>query len=69
MQSPYMGGTADIVRDFVASCRRFGVSPCLYFNPAKDGALEKKNSTAQEYLATQLATGLPCASLGWSLIF
>ena len=55
MQSPYMGGTADIVRDFVASCRRFGVSPCLYIIPAEDGAMEKRNVTAAAYLATQLA--------------
>jgi alpha-L-fucosidase len=52
-QSPYMGGTADIVQDFMASCRKFGVSPCLYFVPAEDGALDQQNSTA--YLATQLA--------------
>ena len=54
-QSPYMSGTADIVREFVASCHRFGVSPCLYFIPAEDGALEKENRTADQYLATQLA--------------
>ena len=52
---PYKGGTADIVRDFVASCRKFGVSPCLYFIPAEDGALEQQNRTADQYLATQLA--------------
>lgn len=37
-QSPYMNGTADIVRDFVASCRKYNVSPCLYFIPAMDTA-------------------------------
>ena len=54
-QSPYMSGTADIVRDFMASCRKFDVSPCLYFIPAEDGALEKHNRTAEQYLATQQA--------------
>ena len=32
-QSPYKDGKADIVRDFVASCRKGGISPCLYFIP------------------------------------
>ena len=54
-QSDYMDGKADIVRDFVASCRAQGVSPCLYFIPAEDGALEKQNVSATEYLDTQLA--------------
>ena len=31
------------------------VSPCLYIIPAEDGALEKVNRTAEDYLATQLA--------------
>jgi len=35
-QSPYLNGTADIVRDFVAACHRGGVSPCLYFIPPMD---------------------------------
>ena len=39
----------------MASCRKFGVSPCLYFIPAEDGALEQQNRTADQYLATQLA--------------
>ena len=32
-ESPYLNGTADIVRDFVASCRAAGVSPCFYIIP------------------------------------
>jgi alpha-L-fucosidase len=54
-QSPYMNGTADIVRDFMASCRKFDVSPCLYFIPAEDGAAEKHNRAPEQYLATQQA--------------
>jgi alpha-L-fucosidase len=54
-QSPYRNGSADIVRDFVASCRKFNVSPCLYFIPAEDGRLEQQNRTADQYFATQLA--------------
>ena len=53
--SPYLGGKADIVRDFLASCRRHGVSPCLYFIPAEDGAEEKSGDSAAVYLETQLA--------------
>jgi alpha-L-fucosidase len=34
--SPYQDGKGDIVRDFTASCRQFGISPCLYFINAWD---------------------------------
>ena len=52
-QSPYLNGNDD--RDFVASCRRHGVSPCLYFIPAEDGALEKEKDSPSQCLATQMA--------------
>lgn len=35
-QSPYRGGRGDIVAEFTASCRAFGISPCLYFIPHWD---------------------------------
>jgi len=35
-ESPWKGGKGDIVKEFVASCRVFGISPCLYFIPAWD---------------------------------
>ena len=47
-----MNGTADIVRDFVASCRAQDVSPCLYFIPSMD-AFESQD-TPTTYLAKQL---------------
>lgn len=30
-QSPWKGGKGDVVKEFVTSCREFGISPCLYF--------------------------------------
>ena len=38
-QSPWRGGRGDIVQEFTAACRRFGISPCLYFIPAWDCSL------------------------------
>lgn len=54
-QAPYLGGKGDIVRDFVASCRAAGVSPCLYFIPPWDGWQDAhSHGDAEAYLATQL---------------
>ena len=38
-QSPWLGGRGDIVQEFTAACRRFGISPCVYFIPAWDCSL------------------------------
>ena len=38
-QSPWRGGRGDVVQEFTAACRRFGISPCLYFIPAWDCSL------------------------------
>lgn len=38
-QSPWRGGRGDVVQDFTTACRRFGISPCLYFIPAWDCSL------------------------------
>ena len=52
-QSPYQGGNGDIVRDFTASCRQFGISPCLYFINAWD-CWEAHHDTADVYLERTL---------------
>ena len=39
-QSPYEDGKGDIVRDFVASCRRHGIKPGLYAHMGCNGYLE-----------------------------
>ena len=36
---------ADLVRDFVASCRKYRVSPCLYIAPEVDCAIAMRNRT------------------------
>ena len=36
---------ADIVRDFVASCRKFEMSPCLYIAPEVDCDMAMRNQT------------------------
>ena len=40
-------------RDFVTSCRKFGVSPCLYVIPAMDTF--EDHAAPAAYLATQMA--------------
>lgn len=35
-ESPYQDGKGDIVREFTTSCRKYGISPCLYFINAWD---------------------------------
>jgi alpha-L-fucosidase len=54
-QSPYMGGQADIVRDFIASCRKEGISPCLYLGFADSEQNTKYPHDPEGYLANQVA--------------
>lgn len=42
-QSPYQGGQGDIVRDFVASCRKHGIKPGIYASISSNGYLEVDN--------------------------
>lgn len=42
-QSPYQGGKGDLVRDFVASCRKHGIRPGLYASMSSNGYLEVDN--------------------------
>ena len=42
-QSPYKNGQGDIVRDFVASCRKYGIRPGLYAHMGCNGYLEVDN--------------------------
>lgn len=42
-QSPFQEGKGDIVRDFVRSCRRYGVKPGIYAHMGCNGYLEVDN--------------------------
>jgi len=42
-QSPYRNGQGDIVRDFVASCRKHGIRPGIYASMSSNGYLEVDN--------------------------
>ncbi len=42
-QSPYQGGKGDLVRDFVASCRKHGIKPGIYASLSSNGYLEVDN--------------------------
>jgi len=42
-QSPYQNGRGDLVRDFVASCRKRGVKPGIYASMSSNGYLEVDN--------------------------
>ncbi len=41
--SPWRGGQGDIVKDFVASCHKFGIKPGLYCSAAANGYLKVDN--------------------------
>ena len=47
-QSPYMDGKGDIVKDFVASARAKGVSPCFYIIPGWDSYESRSGKVRQE---------------------
>ena len=42
-QSPYKNGQGDIVRDFVNSCRKYGIQPGIYAHMGCNGFLEVDN--------------------------
>lgn len=42
-QSPYKNGQGDIVRDFVNSCRKYGIQPGIYAHMGCNGYLEVDN--------------------------
>ncbi len=42
-QSPYANGQGDIVRDFVTSCRKYGIQPGIYAHMGCNGYLEVDN--------------------------
>jgi alpha-L-fucosidase len=42
-QSPFQNGQGDLVRDFVASCRKHGIKPGIYASMSTNGYLEVDN--------------------------
>jgi len=42
-QSPWRNGKGDVVRDFVESCRKYGIKPGLYASVSANGYLEVDN--------------------------
>lgn len=52
MHSPY---GKDVVEQFVASCKKYGVKPCYYMGPNANGYLSNKlKLSAEEFVQTQL---------------
>jgi alpha-L-fucosidase len=47
-QSPWKEGTGDVVKEFVAACRKYGVKPGLYYSPF-DGSADFYNQDARAY--------------------
>lgn len=47
-QTPWKGGKGDVVADYVAACREYGLKVGLYFSPA-DANIIGKNLTAADY--------------------
>lgn len=51
--SPWKNGTGDVVADFVAAARKYGMRVCFYFIPSFDVNAVLANVSAGEYLAMQ----------------
>ncbi|GIO98369.1 alpha-L-fucosidase [Paenibacillus lautus] len=47
-ESPWKEGTGDVVKEFVAACRKYDVKPGLYYSPF-DGAADFYNQDARAY--------------------
>ena len=52
--SPWRGGKGDLVADFVASARKFGISPCFYFIAGFDVAANHSGVSGPTYLDNQV---------------
>ena len=51
--SPWRAGKGDVVKDFVASARQFGISPCFYIILGFDVFSNQSGVSGAEYLAQQ----------------
>ena len=47
--SPYQNGRADIVRDFIASCRKYNIAPGLYYSTGCNGYYGINDSVPTDY--------------------
>lgn len=47
--SPYKNGQADVVRDFIASCKKYGIRPGLYYSTGCNGYYGINDSVRQDY--------------------
>ena len=49
--SPFRDGKADVVRDFIDSCKKYGVRPGLYYSTGCNGYYGINDSVKQDYLS------------------
>lgn len=52
--SPWRNGTGDVARDFVASARKFGISPCFYIILGFNIEANHSGVRGETYLASQV---------------
>lgn len=52
-QTPWGTSGGDIVADFVASCRKYGIRPAMYWGPNAAGNLVWDGMNADEFIAAQ----------------
>ena len=49
--SPYKNGKADIVADFIKSCKKYGIKPGLYYSTGCNGYYGINDSEKQDYMS------------------
>ena len=52
--TPWMDGKGDVVKEFVNSCRKFGIKTGLYYSPAEFGSIKKTSDEYNDYFVAQI---------------
>ena len=53
--TPWRGGKGDVVGEFVAACRKFGLKVGLYYSPAQFGSVQMDHDEYDDYFINQIS--------------
>lgn len=53
--SPWKDGKGDVVREYVNSCRKYGIKVGLYYSPAEFGSAKKEAKEYDDYFINQIS--------------